>query len=566
MDEINEYVYSVLYRKESLDNNKLLFVPCYVVKGIYDEQEGIFLDELNKSRYSFNDIKVVDENCNYCIGEVYTEQDLRKQIPDANSVEDLLIKFYRKIEENVTIGYCRSDGAGIDISTIDANDYDDDYNEWYVEDYDEKNGNVNGKEYYEYLKEQCGFDFCLFTKSQAKYLISLESDKEIFDFVVTCIEDRYNYYKSEYKIPNNTMAFNVEDLYRVLDNDPSDMREYMKSALDILNDYQQQEEQESSIEKTQITDNNVSIQKVKEEIESAMNKLDNLVGLKEVKEELGEVFDTMLFKKKTEGNLVIDEGSKHMVFLGNPGTGKTTVAEIIAPLFYKLGYLKSDKVAYVAAQDLIGEYIGQTAPKTEKIIEENMGGVIVLDEAYILGSEHQGFGNEAITVMLKEMEKNRTMFIFAGYKKEMQSFMKMNSGLESRIGTFLEFKDYNKEELLEMFNKNLEYVNSNINSKYKLTVNDAAMINIETVIEDAMKIENFGNGRFVKKLFDKVIRCHAKNTRSSNDLKTICRITENDVPNDILKTILFNDSNNTNNIGFKMDTSEKVYKKVGKRI
>ena len=260
-----------------------------------------------------------------------------------------------------------------------------------------------------------------------------------------------------------------------------------------------------------------------------------------------------MFKYKTDQVLNFEKNNKHMVFTGNPGTGKTTVAEIIAPLFYELGYLETSKVAFVAAEDLIAGYVGQTAIKTKNLIQQNQGGIIVIDEAYILSSPAQQFGNEAITVILKEMEKNKTMFIFAGYKKEMEDFIKMNSGLKSRVNTYVQFDDYSEKELLAMFMNRLKNTNKNNNSKNKLTISIKALKKIKETIKFGKKEQDFGNGRFVKNIFDITLMEHAKNTKDAIDDKKLYQITEKDIPDDILGRVLFgeNHSNYSNTtIGF----------------
>ena len=302
-------------------------------------------------------------------------------------------------------------------------------------------------------------------------------------------------------------------------------------------------ELEYDVEKTEIQK---SYQQTTEE-------LNQLVGLDNVKKIINDIFSSIMFKYKTDQVLNFEKNNKHMVFTGNPGTGKTTVAEIIAPLFYELGYLETSKVAFVAAEDLIAGYVGQTAIKTKNLIQQNQGGIIVIDEAYILSSPAQQFGNEAITVILKEMEKNKTMFIFAGYKKEMEDFIKMNSGLKSRVNTYVQFDDYSEKELLTMFMNRLKNTNKNNNSKNKLTISIKALKKIKETIKFGKKEQDFGNGRFVKNIFDITLMEHAKNTKDAIDDKKLYQITEKDIPDDILGRVLFgeNHSNYSNTtIGF----------------
>lgn len=269
---------------------------------------------------------------------------------------------------------------------------------------------------------------------------------------------------------------------------------------------------------------------LKESISEEVSKLDDLVGLENVKEMISRITARMIFNNKTENILNIDKPNMNMVFTGNPGTGKTTVASIVAPIFHKLGYLTSDKVTVVAAEDLIAGYVGQTAIKTKKVIDENKGGLIILDEAYILSGSAQQFGPEALTVILKEMETNRTAFVFAGYEKEMGDFIKMNSGLKSRIKprNFVEFKDYSTDELLEIFVKLFDKVS--IDKTKKLTFGEGVLDKVRSMIDEAKKNVDFGNARYVNSLFQEVIDEHALNVEDATSIEELLTISLKDIP------------------------------------
>lgn len=166
------------------------------------------------------------------------------------------------------------------------------------------------------------------------------------------------------------------------------------------------------------------------------------------------------------------------------------------------------------------------------------------------------------------MEKNRTMFIFCGYKKEMEPFIKMNSGLESRIGVFLEFPDYSEEELFEIFKYKIDKVNAKENKKHSLMITTDALGKVKFILKEAKKVENFGNGRFVDKLFDTICRKHAKNTRDTNMSKDLYTIVQEDIPDSIFDEILFsgvrrNTPYSNSEIGFHsaQKSSEKMYVK-----
>lgn len=267
-----------------------------------------------------------------------------------------------------------------------------------------------------------------------------------------------------------------------------------------------------------------------------MNELNELVGLKEIKGQIDDLVYLLKFNQKA--NIDISKFNLHMIFTGNPGTGKTTVARLISDILYNIGYVKQNKLVEVSSKDLIAEYIGQTAGKTFNVIKSALGGVLFIDEAYALNGEGMKYGEESISTILKAMEdyRDKLVIIFAGYKDEMDKFVRANVGLASRIGYKINFADYSLEELMQIFLNLLE--------KNNLKITDGAKEKVEELITDSSKIDNFGNARYINSLFQKVLINHAKNidTKPENQLYII---NEDDIKNDMLA----NDANKRK-IGF----------------
>ena len=260
--------------------------------------------------------------------------------------------------------------------------------------------------------------------------------------------------------------------------------------------------------------------------EEIFAELNDLVGLENVKEMLKDLVSLIEFKNKTNGEIKVKDTNLHMVFLGNPGTGKTTVARMIAGILYNLKYIDQNKLIEVSAKDLVAEYVGQTAPKTMAVIEKAMGGVLFIDEAYSLASkpgENSSFNEEAIATLIQAMENYRDdiVVIFAGYSKEMQSFLNSNSGIVSRIGYTVEFKDYTVDELITIF--------KNMIKKAGFEIDDRAIAKAETIILEYKDTENFGNARFVRNLYEKTVIKHATNTKNKKQKKILKTIAEEDV-------------------------------------
>lgn len=241
-----------------------------------------------------------------------------------------------------------------------------------------------------------------------------------------------------------------------------------------------------------------------------MEDLNELIGLTGIKHDVRELYDfTKIQKLRKDAGMKTVPVSMHLVFTGNPGTGKTTVARILARLYKQIGVLSTGQLVECDRSGLVAGYVGQTAVKTQKKIEEAMGGVLFIDEAYSLArSADQGtdFGQEAIDTILKAMEDHRDEFvvIVAGYTKPMETFIHSNPGLQSRFNKFIEFPDYTVDELLAIFDLNCR--------KYEYVPDPEAREQVKTLLmlRKAQMPENFANAREVRNLFESIITNQAR--------------------------------------------------------
>ena len=264
-------------------------------------------------------------------------------------------------------------------------------------------------------------------------------------------------------------------------------------------------------------------------LKSSTSELDTLVGLASVKEEIKTLSNFIkIQQKRKEQGLKSSSVSYHCVFTGNPGTGKTTVARIVAQIYKDLGILSKGHLVETDRAGLVAEYVGQTAVKTNKIIDSALDGVLFIDEAYSLIGTGQDYGKEAIATLLKRMEDNRDrlVVILAGYSKEMQDFINTNPGLQSRFNRYIEFPDYSAEELLQIFEKNVEKFDYKLQNEVRQAMKEF----FHNAVEN--KDANFGNARFVRNIFEKTLEKQANRLSTDPDLDTdeLTLITLADLP------------------------------------
>ncbi|WP_124727477.1 AAA family ATPase [Staphylospora marina] len=242
-------------------------------------------------------------------------------------------------------------------------------------------------------------------------------------------------------------------------------------------------------------------------LSDCLEELSQLVGLVNIKEFVKEIYAWLeVGKRRKAAGLAADEQVLHMIFTGNPGTGKTTVARILGRLFKEMGVLSRGHLVEVERADLVGEYIGHTAQKTREHVRKALGGILFIDEAYSLArGGDKDFGKEAIDTLVKAMEdhKNDFILILAGYPEEMEWFLRLNPGLPSRFPVHLKFQDFTLEELLDIADRMVSA------RQYRLSL--AARERLRRHLEEEMRRRDShsGNARHVRNLVEQAIRQHA---------------------------------------------------------
>ena len=266
----------------------------------------------------------------------------------------------------------------------------------------------------------------------------------------------------------------------------------------------------------------------KEKIEDLLAELDSYVGMDAIKAEVRSLINMVqVYKLRREHDLPTTDMSLHMVFSGNPGTGKTTIARIMARIYHSLGILSRGHLVEVDRSGLVAGYVGQTALKTQKVIEKAMGGVLFIDEAYALnGKSENDFGQEAIDTILKAMEDHRDdlVVIVAGYTELMDRFIHSNPGLESRFNRFLMFEDYTPEQMVAIFKMQCK------KGCYVLAQGTEELV--RDFIAEESADDSFGNARGVRNLFEHIL------VAQNNRLAKMENVTRDDLmqilPDDVL--------------------------------
>jgi probable Rubsico expression protein CbbX len=273
------------------------------------------------------------------------------------------------------------------------------------------------------------------------------------------------------------------------------------------------------------------------QVEGVLAELDrDLVGLAPVKQRIRDIAALLIIDKLRSGlGLQAEAPSLHMSFTGNPGTGKTTVALRMAEILHRLGYVRKGHLVAVTRDDLVGQYIGHTAPKTKEVLKKAMGGVLFIDEAYYLyrPENERDYGQEAIEILLQVMENQRDdlVVILAGYKDRMETFFRSNPGLSSRIAHHIDFPDYAEGELLQIADRMLAGMHYRFGAGTRQVMAD--------YIARRLRQPHFANARSVRNALDRARLRQASRLFAERDVAHSAEALSTLAPQDLLASRVF---------------------------
>ena len=339
-------------------------------------------------------------------------------------------------------------------------------------------------------------------------------------FVAFLMELGKSYLLSRYEKKDIDETRYIDSIHLLNDSIPSKQRKQISDE----NKPEKKESKDSSNQASKKVDENKADSKTDEDkgeeeteetLEELLDNLNSLIGLAGVKSEVNTLINMLKIKKiRDSRGLETAHVSKHLVFLGNPGTGKTTVARLLSKIYQRLGALEKGQLVEVDRAGLVAGYIGQTALKTTEKIDEAMGGILFIDEAYTLAKGGNDFGQEAIDTILKAMEDNREnlVIIVAGYPEPMEEFLESNPGLKSRFNKNIMFEDYSEEELYSIF--------AVFCKPYGMKLNDQAELCLKQYLHWLInhKPENFANGREMRNIFESTVSNQANRLVNSLEI------------------------------------------------